>query len=304
MLNQNYKYHSFQKIKINIISRTHSAMNRVRLFLYPKGGIKMSVFRVNKQSDFTIMSNYHLRDKNLSNKSKGLLSIMLSLPEEWDYSVDGLVYICKDGYDSIRYQIHELEKYGYITRERERNEKGQLKGCNYVVYEIPIGLDSHNPVNVEPTSENHTQENRRQINTNLSRTDKINTYSINNQSIYLDEIDKKEIEENVAEQIEADSLSYEYPKEKVKEIVSIMADVISSSAVTIKINGSYVRKEDVIYRFSQINDEHIRYVLDSMERSASNIKNIRSYIITSLYNAPVTIENYYSALVCKRQRGA
>ncbi len=235
----------------------------------------MSVFRVKKQGDFTIMSNFHLRDKNLSNKSKGLLSIMLSLPEEWDYTVDGLVYICKDGYDSIRSQIHELEKYGYITRERERNEKGQLKGCNYVVYEIPIGLDSHNPVNVEPTSENHTQENRRQINTNLSRTDKINTYSINNQSIYLDEIDKKEIEENVAEQIEADSLSYEYPKEKVKEIVSIMADVISSSAVTIKINGSYVRKEDVIYRFSQINDEHIRYVLDSMERSASNIKNIR-----------------------------
>lgn len=257
----------------------------------------MSVFRVEKNGNFTVMSNYHLRDKRLSNKSKGLLSIILSLPDDWDYTSDGLSRICKDGVDAIRAQLRELESFGYITRERARNEKGQLKGCDYTIHEIPEEMPaSAEPVQGKPARENPTQGNPTQSNTDISNTKRINTYSTNNQSINLDEADRTDIEEAVAQQIEAELLAFDCSEEQVREIVSIMADVICSPADTVKVNGTHMPKDDVLKRYSQLNDEHIRYVLGAMEKSASEIKNIRAYLITALYNAPATMDNYYTAL--------
>ena len=86
----------------------------------------MAVFRIDKTRDYTVMSNHHLRNTSLSLKAKGLLSLMLSLPEDWDYTTKGLSKICKDGIDSICSTIKELEQHGYIIRQRVRNEKGQL----------------------------------------------------------------------------------------------------------------------------------------------------------------------------------
>lgn len=86
----------------------------------------MAVFRVEKTKDFTIMSNHHLRNTELSLKAKGLLSLMLSLPEDWDYTTKGLAHICRDGVDSITTALKELERHGYLTRQRLRNENGQL----------------------------------------------------------------------------------------------------------------------------------------------------------------------------------
>lgn len=80
----------------------------------------MAVFRVEKTKDFTIMSNHHLRNTELSLKAKGLLSLMLSLPEDWDYTTKGLAHICKDGVDSITTALKELERHGYLTRQRLR----------------------------------------------------------------------------------------------------------------------------------------------------------------------------------------
>ncbi|MFV0519669.1 MAG: DUF6017 domain-containing protein [Lachnospirales bacterium] len=97
----------------------------------------MSVFRVEKNKNFTVMSNYHLKDTTLSLKAKGLLSLMLSLPENWDYTINGLATICKDGVDSIKATVKELEENGYIHRERIRNEKGHLTGTEYTIYEEP-----------------------------------------------------------------------------------------------------------------------------------------------------------------------
>lgn len=97
----------------------------------------MSIFRVEKNANYTVISNYHLRDKNLSLKTIGLLSLILSLPENWDYSQAGLAAICKDGEDSIRSGLKELEKYGYLERERERDENGHMRGIIYRIYEIP-----------------------------------------------------------------------------------------------------------------------------------------------------------------------
>ena len=97
----------------------------------------MAVMRVEKNSNYTIMANYHLRDKNLSLKSKGLLSVMLSLPSDWDYTLAGLTRISKEGIDAIRAAVVELEKAGYIIRSRRRNEKGQLADIEYTIYETP-----------------------------------------------------------------------------------------------------------------------------------------------------------------------
>jgi hypothetical protein len=99
----------------------------------------MSIFRVEKTKNYTVMSNHHLRDKNLSLKSIGLLSLILSLPDNWNYSQAGLAAICKDGEDSIRNGLKELEQYGYLVRERERDEKGKMKRMVYHIYEVPGG---------------------------------------------------------------------------------------------------------------------------------------------------------------------
>ena len=97
----------------------------------------MAVFRVERTRDYTVMSNHHLKNRSLSLKAKGLLSVMLSLPDEWDYTLRGLAAISKEGVDAIREAIRELEDAGYIVRSRGRNEKGQLSGTEYVIYEHP-----------------------------------------------------------------------------------------------------------------------------------------------------------------------
>ena len=98
----------------------------------------MSTFRVNKNVNYTVMSNHHLQDKRLSLKAKGLLSYMLSLPDDWDYSLKGLTVGCKDGLDSVRTAVLELEERGYVRRQKVRNAKGQIIDYDYQVYESPV----------------------------------------------------------------------------------------------------------------------------------------------------------------------
>lgn len=109
----------------------------------------MPVFRVEKNTNYTTMSNYHLRDQNLTLKAKGLLSLCLSLPESWDYSVRGLVAICKEGKDSIVKTLQELEQCGYLERHQLRREDGKMGGIEYVIYEMP-----HAPCTERPCAEN------------------------------------------------------------------------------------------------------------------------------------------------------
>ncbi len=97
----------------------------------------MAVFRVQKTQNYTIMSNHHLRNKALSLKAKGLLSLMLSLPEDWDYTTRGLASICKEGVDSVCATVRELEAAGYIIRRRIRDKNGQMRGMEYTVLEQP-----------------------------------------------------------------------------------------------------------------------------------------------------------------------
>ena len=116
----------------------------------------MPVFRVEKTKDYTVMSNYHLRDKSISLKAKGLLSQMLSLPPEWDYTLQGLAYINKEGINSVREGVKELENAGYIKRRRTRDAKGLFVGTEYVIREQP---ESDFPTYENRMLDNRTLEN-------------------------------------------------------------------------------------------------------------------------------------------------
>ena len=131
----------------------------------------MAVFRIEKTRDYTVMSNHHLRDMSLSLKAKGLLSLMLSLPENWDYTMKGLARICKDGIDSISGGIRELEEHGYLIRERVRGANGQLGSIEYTILEQPKEPTPaqekpirENPVQVNPTLVTPVQEEPAQLN--------------------------------------------------------------------------------------------------------------------------------------------
>ena len=119
----------------------------------------MSVFRVERTHDYTVMSNHHLKNRALSLKAKGLLSLMLSLPDDWDYTLQGLAHISLEKVDAIRKAITELENEGYITRTRERDEQGRLRGTEYIIREQPISEKPtlENPILGKPTLDKPTQ---------------------------------------------------------------------------------------------------------------------------------------------------
>lgn len=158
------------------------------------------MFRIEKTKDFSIMSNHHLRNVKLSLKAKGLLSLMLSLSNDWDYTMRGLAHICKDGVDSISSTLKELERNGYLIRQRIRYENGQLGDIEYTIHERPINVEieeispkRENPVQAKPKQDKPEQtklkqEKTAQLSTNKlktkeSSTDISNTYQSINQSI-------------------------------------------------------------------------------------------------------------------------
>lgn len=132
----------------------------------------MAIMRINKTTDYTVMSNYHFREKGMSLKAKGLLSLMLSLPEDWDFTVKGLANLNKDGVDGVRAALEELKTFGYLRVTRERNEKGQVSGTVYDIYEKPTQEKpvleepkEEKPILEKPTQEKPIQENPTQLNT-------------------------------------------------------------------------------------------------------------------------------------------
>ena len=270
----------------------------------------MSVYRVNKTRDFTVMGNTHLRDKNLSLKAVGLLSKMLSFNDGWQFSTRGLAAICKEGPDAILSALKELEKNGYLVRHRGRDSKGRLVTTEFDIYESPqAGLPHRekphreNPDVDSPDVENPHRDNPAQINTIQVINQERNTLSMNYQSINLDGMDRmderSEYEEIIKENLDYDILCQDpkFDKDRFREIMDIMLDAVCSTAPTIRINGADMPQQVVKSRFLKLNSSHIEYVLEAMNKNPSDIRNIRAYLLTALYNASLTIDNYYSALV-------
>ena len=144
----------------------------------------MAVIRVQKTANYTVMSNHHLRNKELSLKAKGLISLMLSLPPEWDYSVQGLVSICKESHTSVRSALKELEEHNYLIRQRKNSEKGYFV-YEYTLYEIPepyTGIQH----TVKKDADNRHAENRTQLNTKELNTKELSKEELNT-GIYIEE---------------------------------------------------------------------------------------------------------------------
>ena len=145
----------------------------------------MPVFRVERNKGYTVMSNHHLRDKSLSLKAKGLLSQILSLPEDWDYTLSGLCYINRESKDAIRSAVNELERAGYIERHQTTDEGGKFSSNEYIIHEQPVSLppsldkpSSENPTTGKPTSENPTQLNKDRVTKDQAITDPSITHSL------------------------------------------------------------------------------------------------------------------------------
>lgn len=131
----------------------------------------MTIVRVHKTANFTVMSNYHFKEKKMSLKAKGLLSLMLSLPDDWNYSISGLVTLSKDGKDSVMSALAELEKFGYLSRERITNDKGQFAGVEYNIYEEPQPQ--------KPIAGKQNEEKQNEEKANAGKREQLNTNSIN-----------------------------------------------------------------------------------------------------------------------------
>ena len=297
----------------------------------------MAIIRVIKNRNFTTMSNYHLRDTRLSLKAKGLLSVILSLPEDWDYSVHGLSYICKEGTDAIRQAIWELEQAGYIFRSRNRNEKGQLKNAEYEIYEEPQEkreeiarpvdespgseapmLDapaSENPTLAAPTLDTRMQEMPTQLNINKTNTlpqkEKINKKrsETNPDPSNPDPIKGarannlqpialvSQMRDMIRGNISYDALAQEYDRDRLDEMVSLMVEVLCSCSPTFTISGNVYPSELVKERICSLNSCHIEYALKSMDTIRGDIRNIKQYLLAVLFNAPATMANYYDAKI-------
>ena len=297
----------------------------------------MAVFRVERNTGYTVMSNHHLRNKELTLKAKGLLSQMLSLPEDWDYTLKGLSFINREQIDAIREAVRELERAGYIVRSRERDAKGRLRGADYVIYEQPQlppkpdlpTLENptlENPTQENPTLEKPTQENPTQLNkdipkTNLptkekSNTDLSSTHSIpfhspnpsplEGQAAAPPERKRKEANDayRVYEEIIKDNISYDilkqdmlYDHDRLDEVVDLILETVCTRRKTIRIAGDDYPAELVKSKFMKLDSEHIRFALDCMRENTTKIRNIKQYLRAVLFNAPSTIGNYYTSLV-------
>ena len=297
----------------------------------------MAVFKVERNKGYTVMSNHHLRNKELSLKAKGLLSQMLSLPEDWDYTLAGLSFINREKIDAIREAVKELERAGYIVRSRERDEKGRLRGTDYVIFEQPQTppvsdlptlenptLDNptlEKPTQEKPTLENPTQLNKdiqktdlpkkEKINTDLSSTDSIPIHSLNplpydGEAAEPPERKRKEATDaySVYEEIIKDNIEYDHfvrygqvDKDRLDEIVSIILETVCSKRKTIRIAGDDYPAELVKAKFMKLNSSHIEFVFDCMKENTTKIRNIKQYLKAVLFNAPNTIDSYYTALV-------
>lgn len=275
----------------------------------------MPVFRVEKTKDFTVMSNHHLRNKNISLKAKGLLSLMLSLPPDWDYTLAGLAAINLEGIDAIREAVKELERAGYISREQQRTSGGHFSNNVYVIREIPL---LEKPITVNSATETPSPDipitgspitdNPREISKEAKRTEELNTDCMNNSSNHIRagpqekadriRLDRELYRNLIKSNIEYDVLSQNWrDREEIDELIEIMLDVICSSKPMIVVRGQEMPTEVVKSRLLKLNSEHIQYVLDSIRTNTVKARNIKQYLLAALYNAPSTINTYYTNLV-------
>ena len=272
------------------------------------GAVKFQVKGAEKNRGYTVMSNHHLRNKDLS-------------------------LINREQIDAIRAAVRELEQAGYIVRSRERDSQGRLRGADYIIYEQPQPVPDSptlenptldNPTLEKPTLEKPTLENPTQLNkdisskeqsiTDLSSTDSIPFHSLNplpfahGEAATPPERKRTEAKSNSAveiyREIIKDNIEYDHliqnckiDKDRLDEIVDLMLETVCTARKTIRIAGDDYPAELVKSKFLKLNSSHIEFVLDCMRENTTKVRNIKQYLKAVLFNAPSTIDSYYTALV-------
>lgn len=278
----------------------------------------MAVFRIERTRDYTVMSNHHLRNANLSLKAKGLLSMMLSLPEDWNYTTRGLAKICKEGVDAIGAALRELEAAGYIVRHKLRDRQGRISDTEYVIYEQPQlrKPDTDSPDTENPYMDKPDTEKPAELNIEKSKTQKSNTQGSSTDSIPFretaaarpperkgrDAMSVTEIEnyrELILENIEYDCLKQRYPLylDDLNEIVELLVETVCAKRKTTRISGADFPHEIVRSRFLKLDSSHIEFVMDCLQKNTTQVHNIKQYLLAVLFNAPTTMNNHYTSLV-------
>ena len=253
----------------------------------------MAVFRIERTRDYTVMSNHHLKDTALSLKAKGLLSMMLSLPDEWNYTTRGLAAICKEGVDAIGGALRELEKAGYIVRRQLRGPGGRISDTEYTIYEKPCPgaeeppeepgpdttpPDTAFPYLVEPDMVEPSTEKPAELNTKRSNTQKSNTHLSNTHSFVLSAPaaegmkDVYEKREEIREQIEYDLICTPVNRTQVDEFVELMLEVAMTHSPTIKIGRDAEYPTAFVQeRIEQITSSHIEKVLEGISINPTRV---------------------------------
>ena len=297
----------------------------------------MAVFRIEKNRNYTVMSNVHLKDRGISLKAKGLLSVILSLPEDWNYTTRGLAAICKEGVDSIGAALRELESAGYLIRHRLRDKGGRISDTEYIVYESPHKTpEAASPYTASPCTENpymvpsdteaprtdaSDTEKPAQLNTQVSNTYESNTQKSITQGASTDSIPFREAaaaqlperkgrdamsvsemesyRDLILENIEYDHLCREFTtyREDLDEIVELMVETVCAKRKTTRIAGSDFPHEVVRSRFLKLDCSHIEFVMECLRNNTTEIRNMKQYLLAVLFNAPTTISNHYTAQV-------
>ena len=278
----------------------------------------MPVFRVSKNRDFTVIANGVFKDRRLSAKAKGILVEMLSLPENWDYTLKGLTTLFSDGIDSIRQGIKELEENGYIVRERKRDARGRLGGMEYVIYETPekavenivenSSPEQSAPMIAEPTEDFPVQDESaedkamlyKELNESRTKetiTHESNPYQSITEEAAPDVMGYDEARETVKENIEYEILSERYPVERLDEIVDIASEALCSKRSSFSLGKDTYPYELVKDRLLRLDGSHIEYILDCIDGNTTDIRNIKPYLLKTLINAPATMDSYYRTKV-------
>ena len=276
----------------------------------------MAVFRIEKNKDYVVMSNHPLRDKRITLKAKGLMAFMLSNKDDWDYTLVGLSKALKEGISAIRSTVTELENYGYVSRRKLRDNKGKFIDIEYTIYEYPVS-DSpsfenqimDNPILESDTQINTIERNTKEIITNDNKYQS-NLISEDSQldydSLFLEENDGKDGMDidsydfwlkRIHQQIEYESLEVSY----ADDMVEIIIETLLSDKQMDFINRSNYPISLVKNRYLSLEYQHIQYVLECFHKTTKEreIKNVKQYLKTMLFNAPVTIDTHYTAKVNK-----
>ena len=304
----------------------------------------MPTCRVVKENNYTKVSNHYLRDDSLSFQAKGLLTLMLSLPEDWDYTIPGLTKFTSDGRVCVANTIRELVEHGYIKRCQNRGENGAFAQNVYWIYEVPqTGDDSAVADNTDtaetesmPIAENVGADDgnsdalyneKNSLSTDLVTTTEPASFlpvvmprseelhpanpsaDFSSTAKEAQQIKDKQITEKqnlirydlmrtrAEQRVEYAVLRDEFSTELLDELVDLIMEMESCQSETMLIAGAVYPREIIVARMHALNAECIRYVLDCLREVKPQIKNMKKYLMASLFNAPATMENFMESRV-------